>query len=52
MARPETGNVIPLVEGWIAWDWFFEDAEDGEPDRGDADTGKVGPDPGKTPRKT
>ena len=45
MAQIEAGNVVPLVEAWLVWDWFIDDAKDGEQDGRDKDTGKVSSNP-------
>ncbi len=47
MAGNKTGNVVPFMEGWLLWDWFLDDAKDGEDDEKTKGTGKVGPTPDK-----
>jgi hypothetical protein len=42
MARLKAGDVAPLLEGWLVWDWFLDDARASEHDEKDKDTGKVG----------
>ena len=39
MAR--TQDVVPVLVGWLVWDWFFGDAEGGEEDGNDEETGVV-----------
>jgi hypothetical protein len=38
MAR--TQDVVPVLVGWLVWDWFFGDAE-GEEDGNDEEPGVV-----------
>ena len=40
MARTE--DVVPVLVGWLVWDWFFGDAKDGEQDGNDKESGVVG----------
>lgn len=42
MARAEATAVVPLLAGWLIWEWFLDDAKVGERDGKDKDTGKVG----------
>ena len=43
MARRQ--DVVPVLAGWLIWDWFFGDTKDGEQEGNDKDTGKVGSNP-------
>jgi hypothetical protein len=40
MARSE--DVVPLLVGWLVWDWFFGDGKDGEQDGNDEESGVIG----------
>src|SRR5437867_10518237 len=37
----EAPDVVPLLAGWLVWEWFCGDGKDGEQDGKDKDIGKV-----------